>query len=56
MIRQALETGVKGFPEFLRPGMREIDLAAEFECRARKLGAEGYVRVRAFNQEMFGHP
>jgi len=40
-------------PEFLRPGMRELDLAAEFEYRARKLGNEGYVRMRAFNQELF---
>jgi Xaa-Pro aminopeptidase len=40
-------------PEFLRPGMREIDLAAEFEYRVRKLGNEGYVRMRAFNQELF---
>jgi Xaa-Pro dipeptidase len=40
-------------PEFLRPGMREIDLAAEFEYRARKAGSEGYVRMRAFNQELF---
>ncbi|WP_298439914.1 Xaa-Pro peptidase family protein [Geobacter sp.] len=40
-------------PEFLRPGMRELDLAAEFECRLRKAGSEGYVRMRAFNQELF---
>jgi Xaa-Pro aminopeptidase len=40
-------------PEFLRPGMREIDLAAEFEYRLRKLGNEGYVRMRAFNQELY---
>lgn len=40
-------------PEFLRPGMRELDLAAEFEYRARRLGNEGYVRMRAFNQELF---
>jgi len=40
-------------PEFLRPGLREIDLAAEFECRLRKRGGEGYVRMRAFNQELF---
>ncbi len=40
-------------PEFLQPGMREIDLAAEFEYRARKAGSEGYVRMRAFNQELF---
>ncbi len=40
-------------PEFARPGMRELDLSAEFEYRARKLGCEGYVRMRAFNQELF---
>jgi Xaa-Pro dipeptidase len=39
--------------KFLKPGMREIDMAAEFEYRARKLGNEGYVRMRAFNQELF---
>jgi len=40
-------------PKFLRPGMREIDLAAEFECRLRKAGSEGHVRMRAYNQELF---
>jgi Xaa-Pro aminopeptidase len=40
-------------PQFLTPGMREIDLAAEFEYRLRKAGSEGYVRMRAFNQELF---
>ena len=40
-------------PEFLRAGMRELDLAAEFECRLRKAGSEGFVRMRAFNQELF---
>ena len=40
-------------PEFLKPGMRELDLSAEFECRLRKAGNEGYVRMRAFNQELF---
>jgi Xaa-Pro aminopeptidase len=34
--------------------MRELDLAAEFEYRLRKTGHEGYVRMRAFNQELFG--
>ena len=33
--------------------MREIDIAAEFECRLRKAGSEGYVRMRAYNQELF---
>ena len=40
-------------PEFLKVGMRELDLAAEFEFRLRKAGGEGYVRMRAFNQELF---
>jgi Xaa-Pro aminopeptidase len=40
-------------PDFLRAGMREVDLAAEFEMRLRKAGGEGYVRMRAYNQELF---
>jgi len=40
-------------PDFLRAGMREVDLAAEFEMRLRKIGGEGYVRMRAYNQELF---
>ncbi len=40
-------------PEFLQTGMRELDLAAEFEYRLRKAGSEGHVRMRAFNQELF---
>ena len=39
--------------DFLQPGMREVDLATEFEARLRKIGNEGYVRMRAFNQELF---
>jgi Xaa-Pro aminopeptidase len=34
--------------------MRELDLAAEFEYRLRKAGNEGFVRMRAYNQELFG--
>jgi len=41
-------------PTFLKAGMRELDLAAEMEYRLRKAGHEGYVRMRAFNQELFG--
>lgn len=41
-------------PEFLKAGMRELDLAAEFEYRLRKAGNEGYIRMRAYNQELFG--
>ncbi|WP_298273181.1 Xaa-Pro peptidase family protein [Geobacter sp.] len=40
-------------PQFLKVGMRELDLSAEFECRLRKVGNEGFVRMRAFNQEFF---
>lgn len=39
-------------PEFLSAGMTELELAAEFEYRLRKMGGEGYVRMRAFNQEL----
>ncbi len=40
-------------PGFLKRGMREIDIAAELECRLRKAGSEGYVRMRSYNQELF---
>jgi Xaa-Pro aminopeptidase len=40
-------------PQFLTRGMREIDIAAELECRLRKAGSEGYVRMRSYNQELF---
>ena len=40
-------------PTFLRPGMREVDLAAEIEVRMRRAGNEGSPRVRGFNQEFF---
>jgi len=40
-------------PAFLRPGMTELELAADFELRLRKAGSEGYIRMRAFNQELF---
>ncbi len=41
-------------PSFLVPGMRELDLAAEFEYRLRKAGSEGHLRIRAFHQEIVG--
>jgi Xaa-Pro dipeptidase len=41
-------------PEFLRPGMRELDLAAEFEYHLRRSGIGGYLRIRGFNQEITG--
>lgn len=39
--------------DVLKPGIREIDLAAEFEAGLRRIGGEGLVRMRAFNQELF---
>ncbi len=41
-------------PGFLRPGMREIDLAAELEYRLRKAGSSGRFSMRAFGQEIVG--
>lgn len=40
-------------PQLLKVGMREVDLAAECEYRLRKAGNEGFIRMRAFNQELF---
>lgn len=40
-------------PQFLKAGMREVDVAAEFEYRLRKAGNEGGIRMRAFNQDLF---
>jgi Xaa-Pro dipeptidase len=50
----ALSSVFSQVPEFLKEGMRELDLTAEFEYRLRKAGNEGYVRMRAYNQELFG--
>ncbi|MBI5075250.1 MAG: aminopeptidase P family protein [Nitrospirae bacterium] len=54
MSGQMLAKAFRSIPEFLRPGMREIDLAAEFEYCLRKLGIGGYLRIRGFNQEITG--
>jgi len=39
--------------EVLREGLREVELAGLVEAEARRLGHEGVVRMRAFNQEIF---
>ncbi len=50
----ALLCGVfREIPSFLRAGMREVELAAEFEARLRRAGNEGSPRTRSFNQEFF---
>jgi len=42
--------------DILSEGMRELDLAASLEKRARELGHQGVLRMRGFNQELFyGH-
>ncbi len=41
-------------PDILKRGMRELDLAAEFEYILRKSGSDGYLRIRAFHQEIVG--
>jgi len=48
-----LSSVYKQVPSFLKAGMREIDLGAEFEYRLRKIGNEGLIRMRAYNQELF---
>jgi Xaa-Pro dipeptidase len=42
--------------EALKPGMTELELAAEIEAEARRHGHQGYIRARRFNLECFyGH-
>jgi Xaa-Pro dipeptidase len=41
-------------PSVLRPGMTELELAAEFEYLLKTGGSEGYLRIRAFHQEIVG--
>jgi Xaa-Pro aminopeptidase len=40
-------------PGLLREGLTEARFAGLVEAEARRLGHEGYIRMRAFNQEMF---
>jgi Xaa-Pro dipeptidase len=41
-------------PIIFSPGMREVDLAAEFEYLLRKAGNASSVRMRAFGQDIIG--
>ncbi len=41
-------------PAIFKPGMREVDLAAEFEYLLRKAGNASTVRMRAFGQDIIG--
>lgn len=40
-------------PSLIRKGMTELELSAAIEYRLRLAGHEGYVRMRAFNQELY---
>jgi len=40
-------------PGILREGITEAEFAGRVEAEARRLGHEGVIRMRAFNQEMF---
>jgi Xaa-Pro aminopeptidase len=43
-------------PDYLAPGITEIELAGQIEAKARKLGHQGIVRMRLWGSEMFyGH-
>jgi Xaa-Pro dipeptidase len=41
------------FPRLVREGMTEAELAGRVEAEARRLGHQGIIRMRGFNQEMF---
>lgn len=40
-------------PNLLEPGLTEVEFAGRVEAEARRLGHEGFIRMRGFNQEMF---
>lgn len=40
-------------PSLLEEGITEVELAGRIEAEARRLGHEGVIRMRGFNQEMF---
>jgi Xaa-Pro dipeptidase len=40
-------------PGILEEGLTEVEFAGRMEAEARRLGHEGYIRMRGFNQEMF---
>ncbi len=54
MSGRMLAQAFSRIPEFLKPGIREVDLAAELEYILKKLGIGGHFRMRGFNQEITG--
>jgi len=56
MAARIMDQVMAEVPEFLVPGATEVELAGLFEARARRLGHEGFVRMRGINAEVFyGH-
>jgi len=59
LIRQAAafsDQVAETFPNLLKAGMTEIELAGKIEAHARRLGHQGIVRMRLWGAEMFyGH-
>lgn len=53
---QALDQALADVPSLLKPGVSEMEVAANLEYRLRLLGHQGLVRVRTWNLELFyGH-
>jgi Xaa-Pro aminopeptidase len=59
LIRQAAQLSdqvAARFPELIREGMTEVELAGQVEAEARRLGHQGVVRMRLWGGELFyGH-
>ncbi|MGA9098462.1 MAG: Xaa-Pro peptidase family protein [Methanotrichaceae archaeon] len=59
LIKEAakiLDTGLASVPDYLKEGIREIELAAKVEAAMREIGHQGMVRFRRFNQVLpMGH-
>jgi Xaa-Pro dipeptidase len=47
------ETLCARIPQILRAGLTEVEFAGKVEAEARALGHQGFIRMRAFNGEMF---
>nr|WP_245739714.1 Xaa-Pro peptidase family protein [Thermoflavimicrobium dichotomicum] len=48
MVHQVIES----LPKMIRPGVSELELAANIEYQLRKMGNYGLYRMRAYNQEL----
>lgn len=56
MAGHILKEMIREVPTFLKPGLSELELAAQVEASLRRKGHQGLIRSRGFNQEMFyGH-